>query len=163
MKPHPVETARRAARGPEEDRLPGVAVLLAAALFACLYASSSPAQSTGSAPSDLATAAESAAATLSKSAKDSLLVRDLLGAEVTAPGGDVSGTVQDLVVVPGGRIVAAIVEPKAKGADPVPVPFAAVKVKKSASRLQVELPEPLSSLKSDKSVAALAKAIPGFK
>lgn len=131
--------------------------MTAALVLAALPAA---AQSNGSGSPDLASAAKEAATALSDSAKDSLLVRDLLGATVTAPGGEKSGTVEDLVVVPGGRIVAALVKTGSDG-ERIPVPFSAVKVTRSASKLSLELPESIEALKKDSAVDALAKAIPG--
>lgn len=153
-------TFRRAApqRGNARDR---VAPLLVGAAVVVLSAAIAAAQSNGTDVADLSTAAKDAAETLSQAANDSLLVRDLLGATVTAPGGETSGTVEDLVVVPGGRIVAAIIKTGSDDAERIPVPFAAVKVTRSSSELKLELPKSVEALNSDGSLDALAEAVPG--
>ncbi|WP_230533399.1 PRC-barrel domain-containing protein [Microvirga roseola] len=114
-------------------------------------------------PGDVASAAKSAADTLTSSAKDSLLVKDLLGAQVSGPGGDTVGTVDNLVAVPGGRIVAAILVPQGQGGDRIPVPFSIVKVAKTSGKLGITLPVSLSELKGMKEVQQLVSAVPGLK
>lgn len=110
------------------------------------------AQSSGSqllsqmAPGDVASAAADATKALGSAAQDKLLVRDLLGAPVSGPGGATVGTIADLVVIPGGRVVAAII---------------AAKVSHTAGKLGLTLPVSLSDLRGMKEVQSLAKAIPG--
>ncbi|MFC4173565.1 PRC-barrel domain-containing protein [Microvirga sp. GCM10011540] len=114
-------------------------------------------------PGDVASAAASAAQTLTSSAKDRLLVKDLLGAQVTGPGGGTVGTVEDLVVIPGGRVVAAIISTKDKNTGRIPVPFAAVKLSRTSGKIAMSLPVALSDLKNMKEVQQLSKAVPGVK
>ncbi len=55
-----------------------------------------------------------------------MLVADLLGKELTGHDGETLGTVENFVVVPGGRLIAAVVE-TGDGAR-IAVPFAAIKL-----------------------------------
>jgi sporulation protein YlmC with PRC-barrel domain len=127
-------------------------------LLAALHALPAAAQGTG----DIASAAGSAVDALASSAKDKLLVKDMLGAEVKGPDGKTIGTVENLVVLPGGRIVAAIVATDAKDTGRIPVPFSAVKIARAGGKLGFELPVGLSELKGMKEVQALAGAVPGL-
>ena len=91
-------------------------------------------------PGDLTSASSiaSAAQTLAGQAGDRVLVRDLLGKELKGADGNTVGTVEDLAVIPGGRVIAAIVS-TGEGSR-IAVPFAAVKLAGSASELQVSVP-----------------------
>lgn len=82
-------------------------------------------------PAAITDAAASAAQTLEKSAKGHLLVAEMLGSEIAGPSGDTLGTLENLVVIPGGKIVAAIVKPKQ--GDPIALPYQALKVSAAAS------------------------------
>lgn len=114
------------------------------------------------APGDIASAAKSAAQTLTSNAKDKLLVKDLLGAPVHGPNGSAIGTVEDLVVLPGGRVVAAIVSTKSKSTGRIPVPFAVVKLSRTSGKLELNLPVQVSELTGMKEVQELKSAIPGM-
>lgn len=128
------------------------------ALLAAVCALPAAAQGTG----DIASAAKSAADELASGAKDKLLVKDMLGADVTGPGGEKIGTVENLVVVPGGRVVAAIVATDAEDTGRIPVPFSVVKMAQAGGKLGLELPVGLSKLQGMKEVQALAGAVPGL-
>ena len=106
---------------------------------------------------DLAGAAKEAADTLKQAAADKLLVADMLGAEVTGPGGERLGTVENLAVVPGGKLVAAIIA--LEGGDKLPVPYRMVKVSRAQQKLGVTLPVSLEDLRGDEAVKALASAL----
>ena len=108
-------------------------------------------------PGDLAGAAKEAADTLKQAAADKLLVADMLGAEVTGPGGERLGTVENLVVVPGGKLVAAILA--LEGGEKLPVPYRMVKVSRAQEKLGVSLPVTLEDLRGDEAVEALAEAL----
>jgi hypothetical protein len=112
-------------------------------------------------PGNVASAAADAAKALGSAAQDKLLVRDLLGAPVSGPGGGTVGTVADLVVIPGGRVVAAIIAAKDKKIGRIPVPFSAAKVSHTTGKLGLSLPVSLSDLKGMKEVQSLTQAIPG--
>ncbi len=90
-------------------------------------------------------------------------MRDLLGTNVTGPGGSTIGTVADLVVIPGGRIIAAIISTKDKKTGRIPVPFSIVKVSNTAGKLGLALPVSVSELKGMKEIQSLAQAVPGVK
>ena len=126
-----------------------------------LAQSSSPQPMSQMASGDVASAAADAVKTLGSTAKDKLFVRDLLGAPVSGPGGGTVGTVADLVVIPGGRVVAAIIATKDKKMGHIPVPFSVAKVSNNAGKLELALPVSLSELKGMKEVQSLAHAIPG--
>lgn len=143
---------------------------LIACLAACLlwplpaFAQSSDSQPLSQmAPGDVASATTEALHTLGSAAKDKLLVRDLIGAKVTGPSASPLGTVEDLVVIPGGRVVAAIISPNAKDLGRVPVPFSVTKISHYAGKLELTLPVSLSELKGMKEVQSLAQALPGVK
>lgn len=97
---------------------------------------------------------EEAANALRDAAENAILVRDLLGKEVADPSGESVGTIANLAVIPGGRIVAAILE--TPYGTRVPVPFAAVKVAAKAS--SVSLTKPLSELQAGDAYGALEDA-----
>ncbi len=91
-------------------------------------------------------AASKAADELAKKGKASVLASEMIGREVTGPGGGALGTVQDLVVVPGGQVMAILVAPKGGGA-PVALPYRALKVSgaaKAADQLGLSLPVSLA-------------------
>ena len=106
---------------------------------------------------DLGSAAEAAAEALKGAAEARLLIADLIGAEVTGPGDGRLGTVDDLVAVPGGRIVAALLS--VEGGGRLPVPFELVKVAEAADSAGVSLPVTLEELRADEAVATLSKAL----
>lgn len=131
--------------------------MLRAALLALLLASPAPIAAHAQSLGDLAGAAESAAETLKSAAADKLLVADMLGAEVTGPGGEAIGTVENLAVVPGGKLVAAILT--LENGERLPVPYQMVKVSRAQGKLDIELPVTLEDLRGDEAVNALAAAL----
>ncbi|UEM18583.1 hypothetical protein JL100_015810 [Skermanella mucosa] len=142
------------------------AILLPALILVAASMQTTPAmaQTTGAQTmTDVTSAAKSAAKTLGSAAQDKLLVRDMLGAGVSGPGGKTVGTVEDLVAIPGGRIVAAIIATDAADMGRIPVPFTMVKVSRTAGKLGLDLPVGLSELKNMKEIQALAAATPGVK
>ena len=122
-------------------------------LVLLLAANPAHAQSLG----DVAGAAKEAADTLKSAAENKLLVADMLGAEVTGPGGEAIGTVENLAVVPGGKLVAAVIA--LEGGDKLPVPYQMVKVSRAQEKLGVTLPVSLKDLRGDEAVKALAEAL----
>ena len=104
-------------------------------------------------PSAIADSASKAASTLTGKAKEHVLVRQMLGQQVTGPGGDVLGTLDNLVVVPGGQVVAVVVKPEQ--GQPVVLPYQALKVSAASSaseKLGLTLP---MSLKEAKDMSAI--------
>lgn len=102
-----------------------------------------------------ASAIASAAESLESKLGDRLLVRDLLGKELKGADGESVGTIEDLAVVPGGRVIAAIVS--TGDGSRIAVPFAAVKLADSASR--VEVPVAASELTGMSALGSLATAL----
>jgi sporulation protein YlmC with PRC-barrel domain len=114
-------------------------------------------------PSAIADAATKAADELAKKAKDSVLASEMIGRQVTGPGGDNLGTVQDLVVIPGGQVMAILVKPSGGGA-PVALPYRALKVSgaaKAADQLGLSLPVSLDEARGMQGMQALTKAATG--
>ena len=110
---------------------------------------------------DLGTAASSAAEAVRGAAEARLLIAGMIGAEVTGPNGEALGTIENLVAVPSGTLVAAILA--VEGGERLPVPFELVKTTNRASgaadALGVELPIGLEELRADEAVTALADAL----
>lgn len=67
-------------------------------------------------------------------ARDQLLIRDLLDRELVGADGGTVGTVENFVVVPGGRLVAALVE--TGDGTRLAVPFQLVKLAAGAEKVQ---------------------------
>ena len=98
--------------------------------------------------------------TLSKNAAEHMLVKDMLGTEVTGPGGNVVGTVENLVVVPGGKVMAVIIKPK--DGQPVALPYGALKVSTAASAansIGLTLPISLDDLRGKEAVQKLTSTV----
>ena len=106
---------------------------------------------------DLSSAATAAAEALKGAAEAKLLIADLIGADVTGPDDRKLGTVDDLVAVPGGRIVAAVLS--VEGGERLPVPFGLVKVANAADASGVSLPVTLDELRADEAIRTLADAL----
>ncbi len=99
----------------------------------------------------------SAAKALRQAGENALYVGDLLGAEVTGPGESVVGTVENLVAVPGGQLVAIVVV-TGEG-ERVPVPYKAVKVARTTDRLGLTLDVSLEDLKGRSAFSALDRVV----
>lgn len=125
-----------------------------ATVFPGLAQQDDGAETTGALPTSPGEAAEM----LRDAAENAILVRDLFGAEIAGPDGTTVGTVENLAVVPGGRIVAAIVE-RSDGTR-VPVPYAAVTLERKAGAVAGTLDRPLSELTSDADFGGLEEALP---
>ena len=82
-------------------------------------------------PDAVADLAGNAARTVTEQARDTLLVREMLGREITGPGGETVGTLGNLVIVPGGRVAAIVVLPT--DGDPIVLPYQALKLSAAAS------------------------------
>lgn len=107
---------------------------------------------------DLSSASSDAVSALSDAAESKLLIADLIGANVSDPSGNTVGTVDDLVAIPGGRIVAALIKPS-DGGDLVPVPFKAVKVSQTADKASAALPDTLGAMRDSSAVQKLSDAL----
>jgi ribosomal 30S subunit maturation factor RimM len=117
------------------------------------------AQDGGPLPADLtsASAIASAATSLAEMVQDKLLIRDLLGKEITGSNGDRLGTVENLAVIPGGRIVAAIVS--TDGGTRIAVPYTAIKVTRAAEQAQLQAKVPASELTGMSELSSLADSL----
>jgi len=104
---------------------------------------------------DMASAAREAADTLAEAAKNRILIEDLFGTEITGPGGETIGTVDNLAVIPGGQIVAALVQ--TRDGQRIAVPFKAVKLSRAAGKLAASLPVGLSELQGMEELQSLAE------
>lgn len=100
---------------------------------------------------DLSSAASEAVSMLKSAAKDRLLIADLLGSDVTGPSADKVGMVENLVAIPGGKIVAALIKPSDDGST-VPVRFAAVKISQNSGNVSASLAQSLSDLRGSDAV-----------
>jgi hypothetical protein len=99
----------------------------------------------------------SAAKNLAGQAADRFLVRDLLGQKLTGVDGNTVGTVRNLVVVPGGRIVAVLVE--TGDGTRLAVPFTAVKLAGSGSAAPLSATVSASELKGMQELKSLAQSL----
>lgn len=80
----------------------------------------------------------SAAQTVIDAAEEKILIADLIGLEVTGPGGETLGTVENLAAVPGGRLVAALIA--LEDGPRIAVPYQALKISRGAEALEAALP-----------------------
>ena len=138
------------------------ALLLAAALALPLSATAAePLQ--GLADLDaIGDLAGNAAQTLTEAARDKVLARKMLGSEVTGPGGKTIGTLDNLVIVPGGQVAAVIIKPK--DGKPLALPYQALKLSAAASAGKaagVSLPMSLEDARGMDAVKKLTAAALG--
>lgn len=106
-------------------------------------------------PEELGVAAE----TLAGTAADRVLVAGLIGSELAGPSGKALGTVENLVMLPGGRIVAALVE--MPDGTRIAVPFQAVKIAGAAETARASVPFDAEELRDLPALADLATALDG--
>jgi len=100
-----------------------------------------------------------AARAMAKAAKDRLLVKDLLGRKLQGPDGQPLGTVDNLAVIPGGRIVAALVT--LPDGTRLALPFNAVTLATSAQGVQATVPATAEQLKGMPALVDLAGSLTG--
>lgn len=113
-------------------------------------------------PSSITDAAVTAVDTMRSQASEHLLASNILGQEVTGPGGDTVGTIEDLVVVPGGKLVAVLIKPR--DGEPIALPYQALKASAVASAgdsLGFSLPVSLEEARGMQSLQDLTSAIIG--
>ncbi len=92
-------------------------------------------------------------------AEDRLLVRDMLGEPLLGGDGETVGTVEDFVVIPGGRLVAAMVE--TGDGTRIAVPFAAVKLGQAAAAGMMQVPLDASDIRGSAELRSLAETLSG--
>ncbi|WP_029032372.1 PRC-barrel domain-containing protein [Salinarimonas rosea] len=139
--------------------MPARRLLLAALLAGAVpFAAGSVLAQDATLPEDPTGSISDAASALKDAGENALLVRDLLGMELTDPSGETAGTVRDFVVIPGGRLVAALVE--TPDGTRVPVPFAAIKLAAKGDAAQATLARPLSEVTSSDAFQSFEDALP---
>lgn len=106
----------------------------------------------------IARAAQDALDLAKGAASDSLLIKDLLGRTVTGPDGTEIGTVENFMVVPGGRIVAAVLQTSGGESRRIAVPFSLVKLSGTADKLSLQAT--LQELQNMPAIQSLTAALP---
>lgn len=100
-----------------------------------------------------------AARTIAEAGVEQLLIADLIGLEVKGPEGEALGTVEDLVAIPGGRLVAALVS--LEGGPRIAVPYSALKVTGARDALEATLPATGEELSGMSELTDLAESLGG--
>ena len=110
-------------------------------------------------PSSLTSASSiaSAAQSLRDTGMDKLLIKDLIGKTLTGTDGNTIGTIENFAVVPGGRIIAAVVS-TGDGAT-IAVPYAAIKVANAAGTANLHVSVPASELQEMNELRSLANSL----
>lgn len=104
-------------------------------------------------------AVQSAIGSLTGAAKDKVLIKDLLGMKVSGPGGGTIGTVSDFAVLPGGRMIAALLTTADPKIGQIAVPFTAIKIASSAKTVSLSLPMTLPELTGRADIQRLTAAV----
>ena len=97
------------------------------------------------------------ASKLGEEAKDRALIADLLDKPLKGSDGDTIGKVRDFVVVPGGRLIAVLVETPDEGR--IAVPFTAVKLVGAAQSRGLEVPMTASAISGIAELQSLADSL----
>lgn len=123
-----------------------------------------PAASEDALPDDLKNltsrdAIAKAASTLAETAKDSVLLKDLLDKRIKGSDGKTIGTVKNFAVVPGGRLMAAIVE--LGDGTRMALPLGAIKGLTSASGAGLQVPITASEARQMGELKTLAEKVGG--
>ncbi len=98
----------------------------------------------------------SAAQSLGEAGAEKLLIKDLIGKTLTGADGNTVGRVENFVVIPGGRIVAALVS-TGEGST-IAVPYAAIKMADAAEAANLTAQIPASELSGMSELKSLAEA-----
>ena len=96
-----------------------------------------------------------AADRIAQAAEDPILIRDLLGQEIAGADGTAIGTIEDMAVIPGGRIVAAIVT---VDGTRIAIPYAALKLD-TAADVAAEVGFTADELKGSEALTSLANTL----
>jgi hypothetical protein len=107
-------------------------------------------------PDAVLSGARDAAERLRDIAEDRLTIADMLGTEVIGADGMAIGTVADFVALPGGNLVAAVVE--REGGGRIALPWDAVQAGVAAGT-EVELPMTEAELDGAEAIRALNEAL----
>lgn len=134
------------------------ALLLAAPLAAPVAAPAQEVPALGPALGDVAEAARDLAGRVA----DHVLVADMLGRDVIGPDGEALGTLGDLVVLPGGNLVAAVVDlgdgDGEGGGGRIALPWDAAKAGVRAGE-PVEVPFTRAEIEGDAALRDLSAAL----
>lgn len=99
----------------------------------------------------------SAAQTLREAEMKRLLIKDLLGKKLSGADGSTVGTIENFAVIPGGRIIAALVS--TDDGTMIAVPYAAIKVANAAGAVDLNIPVPASEIQGMSELRSLASSI----
>lgn len=110
------------------------------------------------APSEVASAVTEAASQLKSRGKDKIMISKVLGSQVKGPSGQTYGTVDDLVIIPGGRVVAALIKPS-DGGDIVPIPYTALKLGSASAKGNVVISQSLDEIRDSQATEELRAAL----
>lgn len=105
---------------------------------------------------DLASAASDALSAVTDAAEDTLLVGDIIGQDIAGPGGETLGTVENLVAIPGGRLVGIVVAPE--DGDRLVLPYQMLKIDTAAETTGLSLPVTLADARAMEAVGKLTEA-----
>ncbi|WP_299823268.1 PRC-barrel domain-containing protein [uncultured Jannaschia sp.] len=110
-------------------------------------------------PDNLTDAASiaSAAKSLSEIGMDKLLIKDLIGKKLTGGDGNTVGTIENFVVVPGGRVIAALIS--SDDGTTIAVPYAAIKVANAAGTASANVSVPATELQGMSELRSLADSM----
>ena len=101
----------------------------------------------------------SAAQAILEAGVDKILIGDLIGTTIEGPEGEALGTVENLVAVPGGRLVAALMT--LEDGTRIAVPYQALKVSGAAETVQATLPMSAGDLRGMSELTDLAEQLGG--
>ena len=129
------------------------------ALGLCLMAPVTSAQDVLDLPDEIAGSEgiADAAQAIADAGVDKLLIADLVGSTLEGLGGEALGTVENLVAVPGGRLVAALVS--LEDDTRIAVPYAALKVSAAAGTVSVTVPMSADELRGMTELRDLAASL----
>lgn len=101
----------------------------------------------------------SAARAILDAGVDEILIGDLIGTTIEGPEGEALGTVENLVAVPGGRLVAALMT--LEDGTRIAVPYQALKLSGAAEALEATLPVSADELRAMGELEDLAARLGG--
>ena len=135
--------------------------MIRAAILALTLPFAASAQDALELPGEIADseAMASAARSILDAGIDKILIADLVGATIEGPEGEALGTVENLVAVPGGRLVAALMT--LEDGTRIAVPYQALKVQGAAETLEAALPVGADELSGMDELTDLAAALGG--
>ena len=134
-------------------------LILFAIALACVFQPAAVQTGSASQGSGFGGAVQSAVGALTGAAKDKVLIKDLLGMKVSDPGGGVIGTVSDFAVLPGGRMIAALLTTADPKIGKIAVPFTAMKISRTAKTVSLSLPMTLPELAGRGDIQRLTTAV----